>query len=161
ASFVHLGMKRILLALAILILPACAPLSVTFTLGAKDRELQESVVLQDTAGAGNAKIALIDVRGLIVDEVRSGILTQGTNPVDDPVARLRKAEDDSAVKAIVIRINSPGGSVTASDTMYREVRRFAAVTGKPVIASMGEVAASGGYYLALAADEIMAQPTTI
>lgn len=143
----------------LLSLAACAPLSVTFTLGAREQPLKETAVLEDHGA--NAKIALIDIRGTIIDAARPGLFSSGANPVDELVARLRKAEEDDAVKAIVLRINSPGGSVTASDTMYREVRRFAETTKKPVIASLGEVAASGGYYLALATDEIITQPTTI
>lgn len=138
----------------------CAPLSVTFTLGAKQKPLSETVVLSDT-GAPEDKVALIDVSGVIVDGPRPGLLTSGTNPVDDLASRLTRAKDDPAVRAVVVRINSPGGSVTGSDMMYGEVRRFARETGKPVVASLGEVAASGGYYVALAGDRIVAQPTTI
>src|SRR5690606_20290868 len=110
---------------------------------------------------GEAKVVMIDVRGLIADRREPFLIGRGGSPVDDLVAQLRKAEKDSAVKAVVLRINSPGGTVTASDVMYREVRRFAEESGKPVVASMSEIAASGGYYLALAADYMMAEPTTI
>lgn len=134
-------------------------MSVTFTFGADDGKLDESVVIDEPAGG--PKVALIDVRGLIIDGPQRGFLSSSPGPVDDLVARLARAEADPAVKAVVLRINSPGGSVTASDTMYREVRRFRQATGKPVVASLGEVAASGGYYLALASDTIVAQPTSI
>lgn len=152
-------MKRLLLLSLALLLPACSPLSVTFTLGGRPGELKEATVMQDKGGG--AKVVMIDVRGLIVDAPRPGLFSAGASPVDELVARLKLAEEDSSVKAVVLRINSPGGSVTASDTMYREVRRFCEVTKKPVVASFGEIAASGGYYLALAADEIVTQPTTI
>ncbi|MGB5978720.1 MAG: signal peptide peptidase SppA [Cyclobacteriaceae bacterium] len=72
---------------------------------------------------------------------------------------LRKARENDKVKAVVIRINSPGGSALASDVMWNEIRLTA--EEKPVIASMSNVAASGGYYMAMAADTIMAQPNTI
>ncbi len=72
---------------------------------------------------------------------------------------IRKAREDKRVKAIVLRINSPGGSFIASDQIWREVSLAAEV--KPVIASMGDAAASGGYYIAMACDTIVAQPTTI
>lgn len=72
---------------------------------------------------------------------------------------IREARRDSSVKAIVLRINSPGGSAYGSDVIWREVKLAAAI--KPVIASMGDVAASGGYYIACAADTIMADRTTI
>jgi protease IV len=136
-------------------------LSVTFTLGAKESPLTETIVIDDPGGIANPKIAMIDVRGTIIDAARPGLFGSGANPVDELVSRLRLAEEDSTVKAVILRINSPGGSVTASDTMYREVRRFATVTKKPIIASLGDVAASGGYYLALGCDEIITQPTTI
>lgn len=141
---------------------SCGRTTVSFTFGGDSSRLDETAVLADT-GAGEVKVALIDLRGLIVDGPRPGIplLQSGENPVDELVARLGKAERDRAVRAVVIRVNSPGGAVTASDTMYREIRRFREVSGKPVVISMGEVAASGGYYIALAGDEIFAQPTTI
>jgi protease-4 len=72
---------------------------------------------------------------------------------------IRKARTNDRVKAIVIRVNSPGGAFTAADEMWREV--YLASKEKPVIASMGDYAASGGYYLAMACDTIVAQPSTI
>lgn len=143
-----------------LVLGACTPVSFSAHLGPSAGRLHETVVIEDKADP-SAKVALIDVRGLIADASRPGLLSAGLNPVDEFTARLRQAAKDPAVRAVVVRINSPGGTVTASDIMYRELRRFADDTGRPVVASMGEVAASGGYYLALAADEIIAQPTTI
>jgi protease-4 len=140
-------------------LSACGRASVTFTLNPEPLSLDETTVM-GAEGAGQ-KVALMEVRGMIIDAAQRGFLTPASNPVDELTARLERAEQDAAVKAVVIRINSPGGSVTASDTMYREVRRFRERSKKPVVMSMGEVAASGGYYLALAGDEILAQPTTI
>ena len=78
---------------------------------------------------------------------------------DDWIAELKKAREDKKVKAIVLRIDSPGGSALASDVMWREIELTKKV--KPVIASMADYAASGGYYMAMAADTIVAQPTTI
>ena len=79
---------------------------------------------------------------------------------DTIAAALREAVADDDVAAIVLRVNSPGGSVTGSETIWREVVR-ATEAGKPVIASMGAVAASGGYYVSMAADEIIANAGTI
>ena len=79
---------------------------------------------------------------------------------DSVAAALRKATEDSRVKAILFRVDSPGGSYVASDTVRREVQR-AREAGKPVIVSMGTYAASGGYYVAMDADRIVAQPGTI
>ena len=79
---------------------------------------------------------------------------------DTVAGALRAAADDERARAILLRVNSPGGSSTASDTIWREVVR-ARAGGTPVVVSMGDVAASGGYYIAMAADEIIAQPGTI
>lgn len=83
-----------------------------------------------------------------------------TAGADTIAAALREAAADDSVSAIVLRINSPGGSVTASETIWREVK-MAREHGKPLVASMGAVAASGGYYVAMAADAIVANPGTI
>jgi protease-4 len=74
-------------------------------------------------------------------------------------AAIREAREDTTVKAIVLRVNSPGGSGLASDIIWREVKLATAV--KPVVVSMGDVAASGGYYISCAANKIYADPTTI
>ena len=79
---------------------------------------------------------------------------------DTIAAALREAGADDAVSAVVLRVDSPGGSVTASETMWREVNRLREA-GKPVVASMGAVAASGGYYVSMSADAIVANPGTI
>lgn len=118
------------------------------------------VVEQVVDGSGKDKILLIDISGVISEEKPDGLIDR-----PDMVARvkeeLKKAEGDKAVKAVVLRINSPGGTVTASDIIYHEVRRFKERTGRKVIASIMDVGASGGYYIAMAADRIFAHPTTV
>jgi protease IV len=85
----------------------------------------------------------------------------GTGIGSDTIgAALRAAAADERARAVVLRVNSPGGSSTASDTIWREVVRVRAA-GKPVVVSMGDVAASGGYFIAAPADVIVAQPGTI
>jgi protease-4 len=101
------------------------------------------------------KIAVIYAEGEIVDGEGSDEQV-GSAPTAAAIAKARK---DSAVKVIVLRINSPGGSALASDVIWREVVLTKKV--KPVIVSMGAVAASGGYYIAAPADVIMAEPNTI
>jgi len=107
--------------------------------------------------------AVITIDGTIVNG-RGGpqFLPLGTaNAGGDTIAAaLREAAADDSVSAIVLRVDSPGGSVTASETIWREVKR-ARESGKPVVASMGAVAASGGYYAAVGADAIVANPGTI
>ena len=100
------------------------------------------------------KIAVIVAQGEIEGaESKNGIGS------DEICATIKKAREDDKVKAIVLRINSPGGSALASDVMWREVALCKGV--KPIIASMGDVAASGGYYMAMGADTIVAMPNTI
>ena len=92
---------------------------------------------------------------------RSGRGAGGSGMGSDTVgAALRAAAADEKARAIVLRVNSPGGSATASDTIWREVVRTRAA-GKPVVVSMGDVAASGGYFISAPADVIVAQPGTI
>jgi protease-4 len=89
-----------------------------------------------------------------------GPLTGGAMGSDTVAAALRAATADRRARAIVLRVNSPGGSYVASDTIWREVVR-ARQAGTPVVVSMGDVAASGGYFIAMAADAIVAQPGTV
>jgi protease-4 len=89
-----------------------------------------------------------------------GPLAGGAMGSDTISAAIRSAVADEQVRAIVLRVNSPGGSYVASDTIWREVVR-ARTAGKPVVVSMGDVAASGGYFISMAADTIVAQPGTV
>ncbi|OMB94318.1 signal peptide peptidase SppA [Mycobacterium sp. NS-7484] len=108
-------------------------------------------------------VAVVTLHGPIVSG-RGGpqVLPLGNSSAggDTIAAALREAAADDDVSAIVLRVDSPGGSVTGSETIWREVVR-ARERGKPVVASMGAVAASGGYYVSMAADEIVANPGTL
>jgi len=107
------------------------------------------------------KIALIDGDGLITREGTGASLINENGFDAQKVARaIREAIADKDVRAILFRIDSPGGSVVASETVWREIDR-AHRRGKPVIVSMGDVAASGGYYIAAPADKIVAEPATL
>lgn len=112
---------------------------------------------------GKPTIAVITVHGLIVSG-RGGpqVLSFGESSAggDTITAALREAAADDSVSAIVLRVDSRGGMATASETVWREVNRVRD-SGKPVVASMGAVAASGGYYVSMAADAIVANPGTI
>ena len=151
------------LAFGALLLAGCVPSRFTIDLAPGDAELEETPVLTDPdAPARRApKVALIDVEGVIRHAAAGGLLGRGGNIVDATVARLDKAAEDDQVRAVVLRINSPGGTVAASESLYAEIAGFRARTGKPVVVSMAEVAASGGYYIALAADELVAQPGSV
>ena len=123
--------------------------------------LDETVVKEADCCWCCNKIALIDVSGLIMNARVSGLISDGENPVSIFREKLDKAADDPCVKAVVLRINSPGGGVTASDIMYNDLVRFRAKTHKPVVACMMDICASGGYYLATGCDMIYAHPSTV
>lgn len=122
------------------------------------RNLVESEVWRD--GRARDKIALIDVSGIIMNSEEWQLLGPGEHPVSLLLEQLDLARRDPAIKAVILRINSPGGTVVASELMHQEVMHFRK-SGKPVVAIMMDVAASGGYYLACACDEIVAQPSTV
>ena len=107
-------------------------------------------------------IAVVTVAGAIVSGRGGSRLPFGSSNAgaDTIAAGLRQAAHDDSVSAIVLRVDSPGGSVSASETIWREVKK-ARERGKPVVASMGAVAASGGYYVSMGADAIVANPGTI
>ena len=148
------------LLMIVAMLTGCSVLSVDLT--PRVRPLEEEVV----EGKGDAKILLMDVSGFISDEAPSGGLGLGPSPAKVPMLvrireELTKAAKDRNVRALVIRINTPGGTVTASDIIFREITLFREQTHVPVVAALMDVAASGGYYIALAADRIIAHPTTV
>ena len=102
-----------------------------------------------------SKVAVVYAQG----DIMSGESTDGSIGSTTLAEGIREAREDSSVKAIVLRVNSPGGSGLASDVIWREVAL--AKKSKPVVVSMGDLAASGGYYISCAADKIYAQPNTI
>jgi protease IV len=102
------------------------------------------------------QVAIIVAKGTILD----GNQKPGTIGGDSTAALLRKARENKQVKAVVLRVDSPGGSAYASEVIRQEVELLKAA-GKPVIASMGTYAASGGYWISASADKIIASPTTI
>jgi len=105
-------------------------------------------------------VALVEVRGAIVSgRTRRGPMGRQVGS-DSVGAALRAATSDEHVRAVVLHVDSPGGSAVASDTIWREVCRVRDA-GKPVVVSMGEAAASGGYYIACPADVIVALPSTL
>lgn len=141
-----------------LLLVGCSLVSID--LQPRIRPLDEETV----EGKGTAKILLLDLSGVLSDESFSLSLT--TPPPRVPILarvqeELRKAEKDEHVKGLIVRINSPGGTMTTSDTLYHEIYEFKKRTKMPVIAAIMDVGASGGYYVALAADTITAHPTAI
>ena len=126
-----------------------------------NEEMTETVVAADGGLFVSNRIAIIDVDGLLMNQRQIGLLGSGENPVSAFIEKLDKAQADSRVKAVVLRINSPGGGVTAADIMYRRAKQLKADRKIPVVAIIEDVGASGGYYLACSADAIIAHPTAV
>jgi protease-4 len=118
---------------------------------------------QVLSGEGRDKVLLMDISGVITSQESAPLLGGEKNM--SVLARVReeldRARKDRNVKAVVLRINSPGGGVTASDTLYHEIKKFKKDTGAKVVAHFMDLGTSGAYYAALAADRITAQPTTV
>ena len=155
--------KKIVFASALLLVPlltGCGMPSFLVTPVGGSQTLKEEVV-EEGKGFGGGKIAIIEVEGMLADVRSGGFLQASENPLSLFTQQLEMAEKDDDVKAVVLRINSPGGTVTTADTMYQMVKRFKAHTHKPVIAATQEVSASGAYYVSCAADKIIVHPTSI
>ena len=118
-----------------------------FFVSDKKDDLMEDIVRQ---GPEDAKIAIVNLEDTIYDEQADSIYKQ-----------LAAAQNSEFVKAVILRVNSPGGTVSASDRIYHDIMNFRNKTHKPVIAFMQGTAASGGYYASVACEKIIAEPTTI
>jgi protease-4 len=132
---------------------------VSINVRASQQPLQETRV----SGEGRPKILLIEVAGFISGEPRGGRILGDRDPslVSQIAEIVRKAERDRRIKGVVLRINSPGGTVTASDTIYHELAEYKHRAGIPMVAQILDLGTSGAYYIAQAADRIVAQPTTV
>lgn len=121
--------------------------------------LSEKVV----GGKGDDKVLLLEISGMLTDDKPGGVLGLDTAP--NLTARIKEelelAAADPKVKAVVLRINTPGGSVTTSDIIAHEIKRFKERKKVPVVAGLMDLATSGGYYIASSADRIIAQPTAV
>jgi protease-4 len=128
-------------------------------IGEEVQPLTEKVV----SGEGKDKVLLLDISGVIMSGEPGPSFAERKKP--GLIARVRealeRARKDKRVKAVVLRINSPGGGVTASDILYHELKQFKQETGVKIVAHIMDVGASGAYYAALAADTITAQPTSV
>jgi len=147
--------------LALISLPAAFALGcITVNLPSGQIEPLEETVVD---GSGDAKVLMLEVDGVITET--SNVADFFGTVSEGMVGRVREELDtaraDDHVKAVVLRINSPGGTVTGSDLLYDEIQRFKQERKVPVIAQLMGTAASGGYYVALAADEIHAERTTV
>lgn len=145
---------RVLLFLVLMLLPGC----VFITLPGVEPLAEKTV-----GGKGDDKVLLIDISGIIRDGDTGSILGMKSKP--NLTARIREELDlaaaDKKVKAVVLRIDTPGGSVTTSDIIAHEIERFKEKKKAPVVAQLMDMATSGGYYIAASADRIIAQPTAV
>lgn len=123
----------------------------------------ESMLLEEVVESGNPlkKIALLEVNGTILDTGTSSIFASGGYVHQDFMEQLNHVKNDDLVKAIILRINSPGGGVNESAEIYDKIMEIKEETEKPIYVSMGSMAASGGYYIAAPADKIFASKETI
>lgn len=106
-------------------------------------------------------VAVVDVDGLLLNADTTGLGSWGDNSVSVFRERLDAIEQNPNIRAVVLRINSPGGSVTATDIMWRDLQAFRQRSGLPVVACLMDVATGGAYYLATGADVVVAHPTTV
>ena len=123
-------------------------ISVVAVLGSGPRMMLEEATIE--AGPASKKIAVVSITGIIAGQQSSHFKNQ-----------IEAAARDKRVKAVIVRVNSPGGTISGSDQIYNEILNFREETEKPIIAFMEGVAASGGYYTSVACDKIIAEPTAI
>jgi len=138
------------------VLSACSP---HFHLDLMGKEQMQEVVL--VKSRAKEKILLLDISGVIVSSMKPGIFNKEGDILSQVYYRLKKAAEDNMVKGIILRLDTPGGEVTASDIIYHEILNFKKRTGIPVLALMMGLTASGGYYIASACDLLIAHPSTL
>ncbi|MBW1696992.1 MAG: signal peptide peptidase SppA [Deltaproteobacteria bacterium] len=146
----------ILVAIAGMFISGCAAPKIK--LFPDETEPLREFVLQ---GEKKDKILMIPIKGIISDEPRRRLLFPKPSMVQEVVSQLRLAEKDKNVRAVLFKIDSPGGSTTASDILYHEIMRFKEKTGVKIVVAMMNLATSGAYFISLPADHIVAHPTTV
>ena len=150
-----------MLLLTLLILTGCSDRTVQISLVPTHGGIHPRMVHKSRHWFVHHRIAIVNISGMLMDGSTGGIFGGGHNPVSDLKQTLDRIEHDPRVKAVVLRMNTPGGTVTSSAMMYHDILAFKRKTHLPVIASMMDLCASGGYYVSCAADYQMAYPTTI
>ena len=118
-------------------------------------------VIEKGEGFFAVKIAVIELNGVLSSEAGGLFFTRPDNSVSALKAQLDLAAGDSNVKGVLLKISSPGGEVTACDNLYHELNRYRATTGRPVVAYIDTMGASGGLYAAMGADTVISHPTAI
>mgnify|MGYP002021312023 FL=1 len=118
-------------------------------------------VIEKGDGLFAGKLAVIELSGVLSSEAGGFLFTSTDNSVSGLRAQLDLAAEDSGVLGVLLKISSPGGEVTACDNLYHEIKKFRAETGKPIVAYIENIGASGGLYAAMGADAVMSHPTAI
>jgi protease IV len=135
-------------------------LIVKFIQGADGNASGEGSITEELiSGSGKTKVVRISVSGVIVERSRAAAFYDKVATADRVIEELQTAGEDKNVAAVMLRVDSPGGGVTASDRIHREVEKLR--EKKVVVVLMGDTAASGGYYISAAANRIFAHPTTV
>ncbi len=154
-----LGTTVVVLAAFAVWIQGCIYISGKGLLGMDPGPLKESRI----SGTGKDKILVIEISGLITEQEKGGLFRLQKEPsmVSSVKEQLDRASDDRQIKGLLLLVDSPGGTVTASDIIYHELKGFKSTNPVKVVAFFMGTAASGGYYVAQVADRIVASPTTI
>jgi len=146
----------ILIVSLIILISGCAP---HFHLDFMGKERLEEVIL--IKSPAKEKVLILDISGIISSTVNPGLFARESDILSKVYYRLEKAAEDKRVKAVILRLDTPGGEATASDILYNEILKFKQKNKIPVVGLMMGVAASGGYYIASACDYVIAHPSTV
>ena len=146
----------VLILTGIIVLGGCAAPQVKLFSDASD-PLKESIL----QGTEKGKVLVVSMRGVISTRPKEGSLRTMPSMVQEVVSQLRMAEKDKEIKCLLLKVDSPGGTATASDILYNEILAFKERTNVKIVVAMMDIAASGGYYVSLPADVIFAHPTSI
>lgn len=147
-----------LLVMGLVLVSATLGLSFADTQGSGRIGARKLVEITLENRGSRSKVAVLDIRGMIAGD---GLRLGQSGLVDEVEDQLERIANDEAVKAVILRVNSPGGEVLASDQIYTALRRFQTNTDLPIVTSMGSLAASGGYYVSAPSRWIVAHPLTL
>ena len=149
-------MTNILLGGLVCLLTSCTSVKISLFTGKSEK-------LKEYRLSGNTKesILIIPVEGMISNSGEFSLFSEHPGMLENIKSQLESAEHNNSIKGVVLKINSPGGLVTASDILYNEIMNFKKKTGKKIVVSMMDLATSGAYMIALSGDIITAHPTTV
>lgn len=149
-------LSRILLPILVCGFTGCTSIRLNLFTG-KTEPLKEYTL----SGVGKHKVLIIPVEGIISNHADFSLLAEHAGMLENITSQLNCAKRDDRIKAVLLKVDSPGGLVTASDILYNEIINFKKETGKTIVVSMMDFATSGAYMVSLPADMITAHPTTV